>query len=72
MLGGATSPAWFGRSVAEQAAIPGARLQMLDGYDHNAPSEVITPISTEFFHTCPLPGHGSLHQSGPRALKLFG
>jgi pimeloyl-ACP methyl ester carboxylesterase len=54
VLGGANSPAWFRRSVAEQAAaIPRARLQMLDGYDHNAPPEVITPILTEFFHTCP-------------------
>ena len=53
VLGGANSPAWFRRSVAEQAAaIPGARLQMLDGYDHNAPPEVITPILTEFFRTC--------------------
>ena len=50
VLGGANSPAWFHRSVAQQAAaIPGARLQMLDGYDHNAPPEVITPILTEFF-----------------------
>jgi pimeloyl-ACP methyl ester carboxylesterase len=54
VLGGTNSPAWFRRSVAEQAAaIPGARLQMLDGYDHNAPPEVITPILTEFFATCP-------------------
>jgi pimeloyl-ACP methyl ester carboxylesterase len=53
VLGGANSPAWFRRSVAEQAAaIPGARLQMIDGYDHNAPPEVITPILTEFFSTC--------------------
>jgi len=53
VLGGVNSPAWFRRSVAEQAAaIPGARLQMLDGYDHNAPPEVITPILTEFFRTC--------------------
>jgi pimeloyl-ACP methyl ester carboxylesterase len=53
VLGGASSPAWFRRSVADQAAaIPGARLQMLDGYDHNAPPEVITPLLTEFFGTC--------------------
>ena len=53
VLGGANSPAWFRRSVAEQAAaIPGARLQMIDGYDHNAPPEVITPILTAFFSTC--------------------
>jgi pimeloyl-ACP methyl ester carboxylesterase len=52
VLGGANSAAWFRRSVADQAAaIPGARLQMLDGYDHNAPPEVITPILTEFFGT---------------------
>jgi pimeloyl-ACP methyl ester carboxylesterase len=52
VLGGANSPAWFRRSVADQAAaIPGARLQMLDGYDHNAPPEVLTPILTEFFGT---------------------
>jgi hypothetical protein len=51
--GGANSPAWFRRSVADQAAaIPGARLQMLEGYDHNAPPEVLTPILTEFFGTC--------------------
>jgi hypothetical protein len=38
--------------VAEQAAaIPGARLQMLHGYDHNAPPEVISPILIEFFGT---------------------
>jgi pimeloyl-ACP methyl ester carboxylesterase len=52
VLGGANSPAWFRRSVAEQAsAIRGARLQMLDGYDHNAPPDVLTPILTEFFST---------------------
>jgi pimeloyl-ACP methyl ester carboxylesterase len=50
VLGGKNSPAWFQRSVAEQAATtPGARLKMLDGYDHNAPPEVITPILIEFF-----------------------
>jgi len=50
ILGGANSPAWFRRSVKEQAdAITGARLQMMEGYDHNAPPEVITPILTEFF-----------------------
>jgi pimeloyl-ACP methyl ester carboxylesterase len=52
VLGGANSPAWFRRSVAEQAAaIPGARLQTIDGYDHNAPPEVLTPILTGFFST---------------------
>jgi pimeloyl-ACP methyl ester carboxylesterase len=50
ILGGKNSPAWFQRSVAEQAAAtPGARLKMLDGYDHNAPPEVITPILIDFF-----------------------
>jgi pimeloyl-ACP methyl ester carboxylesterase len=50
ILGGGNSPAWFRRSVAEQAAaIPGARLMTLDGYDHNAPPEVITPILASFF-----------------------
>ena len=50
ILGGGNSPGWFRRTVAEQAAaIPGARLRMLDGYDHNAPAEVITPILIEFF-----------------------
>ena len=50
ILGGNNSPGWFQRSVAEQAAAtPGARLEMLDGYDHNAPPEVITPILIEFF-----------------------
>ena len=29
----------------------GARLTMLDGYDHNAPPEVITPILASFFGT---------------------
>jgi hypothetical protein len=37
-------PAWFRRSVARQAAAtPGERLHMIDGYDHNAPPEVIIP-----------------------------
>ncbi len=50
ILGGSNSPAWFQRSVAEQAAAtPGAQLKMLDGYDHNAPPEVITPILIELF-----------------------
>jgi pimeloyl-ACP methyl ester carboxylesterase len=50
ILGGGNSPAWFRRSVAEQAAaIPGARLMTLDGYDHNAPAEVVTTILTDFF-----------------------
>ena len=50
IVGGGISPAWFRRSVAEQAAAtPGAQLRMLDGYDHNAPPEVIAPILTSFF-----------------------
>jgi pimeloyl-ACP methyl ester carboxylesterase len=50
ILGGSGSPAWFRRSVAEQAAAtPGAQLMMLDGYDHNAPPEVIAPILASFF-----------------------
>jgi pimeloyl-ACP methyl ester carboxylesterase len=50
ILGGKDSPSWFRRSVAEQAdSTPGARLKMLDGYDHNAPPEVITPILIDFF-----------------------
>jgi pimeloyl-ACP methyl ester carboxylesterase len=50
ILGGGNSPAWFRRSVADQAAaIPGAQLMTLDGYDHNAPPEVITPILASFF-----------------------
>ena len=50
ILGGKNSPGWFQRSVAEQAAAtPGAQLAMLDGYDHNAPPEVITPLLIDFF-----------------------
>jgi pimeloyl-ACP methyl ester carboxylesterase len=50
ILGGKNSPGWFQRSVAKQAAAtPGARLTMLDGYDHNAPAEVIAPLLIEFF-----------------------
>lgn len=50
ILGGGNSPAWFRRSVAEQAAaIPGAQLVTIDGYDHNAPPEVISPILASFF-----------------------
>ena len=48
--GGKNSPGWFQRSVAEQAAAtPGAQLRMLDGFDHNAPPEVIAPILIDFF-----------------------
>jgi pimeloyl-ACP methyl ester carboxylesterase len=50
VLGGGNSPAWFQRSVAEQAAVlPHGRLQMLDGYDHNATPDVITPVLSGFF-----------------------
>lgn len=50
VLGGSNSPGWFQRSVADQAAaIPGAQLQMLEGYGHNAPPEVIGGILTGFF-----------------------
>lgn len=50
ILGGSNSPGWFQRSVAEQAAAtPGAQLRMLDGYEHNAPPEVIAPILIDFF-----------------------
>ena len=50
ILGGANSPAWFRRSVAEQAAaIPVGRLTTIDGFDHNAPPEVLAPVLTEFF-----------------------
>jgi pimeloyl-ACP methyl ester carboxylesterase len=54
ILGGGESPAWFRRSVAEQAAAtPGARLMMLDGFGHNAPPEDITPILIDFFTSRP-------------------
>ena len=50
VLGGKNSPGWFQSSVAEQAAAtPGAQLKMLDGFDHNAPPEVIAPILIDFF-----------------------
>jgi len=50
ILGGAKSPTWFRRSVMDQtAATPGARLVQVDGYDHNVPSEVISPILIDFF-----------------------
>jgi hypothetical protein len=48
--GGAKSPDWFRQAVhATTAAIPGARLVMLEGQDHGAPPEVLTPVLTEFF-----------------------
>jgi pimeloyl-ACP methyl ester carboxylesterase len=50
VLGGGTSPDWFHRTVRETAAlVPGARLVMMEGYDHNIPPEVIAPVLTEFF-----------------------
>ena len=50
VLGGANSPNWFRQSVeATSAAIPGARLVWLEGQDHGAPPEVLTPVLTEFF-----------------------
>ncbi len=64
VLGGADSPDWFHRTVEETAAaIPGGRLVMLDGQDHGAPPEVITPVLTEFFL-----GSGSLGRPAPGAL----
>jgi pimeloyl-ACP methyl ester carboxylesterase len=50
VLGGAKSPDWFRRTVeATAGAIPGARLVMLDGQDHGAPPEVLTPVLTDFY-----------------------
>jgi pimeloyl-ACP methyl ester carboxylesterase len=50
VLGGANSPDWFQRTVRETtAAIPGGRLVTLQGQDHGAPPEVLTPVLTEFF-----------------------
>ena len=50
VLGGSTSPDWFHRTVQETAAvIPGARLVMMEGYDHGVPPEVIAPVLTDFF-----------------------
>lgn len=50
VLGGSTSPDWFHRTVQETAAvIPGAKLVMMEGYDHGVPPEVIAPVLTEFF-----------------------
>jgi hypothetical protein len=47
---GSGRPPWFQRSLADQAAAtPGAQLRMLDGFDHNAPVEVIAPVLTGFF-----------------------
>ena len=50
VVGGARSPDWFGHTVAATAAaIPGARLRMLEGCDHNVPAETISAVMTEFF-----------------------
>ncbi len=50
VLGGGTSPDWFHRTVQETAAvIPGARLVMMEGYDHGVPPDVIAPVLTDFF-----------------------
>jgi pimeloyl-ACP methyl ester carboxylesterase len=50
VLGGSTSPDWFHRTVQQTAAtVPGARLVMMEGYDHGIPPEVIAPALTEFF-----------------------
>jgi pimeloyl-ACP methyl ester carboxylesterase len=50
IIGGSDSPAWFRRSVAEQAAAtPGAQLMTLDGFGHNAPPELIAEILIDFF-----------------------
>ena len=49
-MGGGDSPAWFRRSVADQAAaIPGAQLRMLPGFGHNTPVDVLAPILADFF-----------------------
>jgi pimeloyl-ACP methyl ester carboxylesterase len=50
MVRGENSPGWFQRSVADQAAAtPGAQLKTLDGYDHNAPAEVVSAVLIDFF-----------------------
>jgi pimeloyl-ACP methyl ester carboxylesterase len=50
VLGGASSPDWFQRTVeATAAAVPGARLVMVPGQSHNVPPEVIAPLLTDFF-----------------------
>jgi pimeloyl-ACP methyl ester carboxylesterase len=50
VVGGGNSPDWFQRTVRETAAaIPGARLVTVEGYDHGVPPEVIAPVLTEFF-----------------------
>ena len=50
VLGGGTSPDWFHRAVRSTAdVIPGAKLVMVEGYDHSVPTEVLAPVLTEFF-----------------------
>ena len=50
VAGGGKSPDWFQRTVRETAAaVPGARLVTVEGYDHGVPPEVIAPVLTEFF-----------------------
>ena len=50
VLGGGTSPDWFRQTVRETAAaVPGARLVTIEGYDHGVPPEVLAPVLTEFF-----------------------
>ena len=50
VLGGGNSPDWFKRTVeATAAAIPGARLRLVEGQDHGVPAEVISPVLAEFF-----------------------
>jgi pimeloyl-ACP methyl ester carboxylesterase len=50
VIGGGDSPAWFRRSVADQAkAIPAAQLKTLDGFGHNAPPELVAQIMADFF-----------------------
>src|ERR1700733_1027610 len=45
VIGGANSPAWFQRSVAEQAAaVPATRQVTLDGYGHNALPGGVAPL----------------------------
>ena len=50
IISGGDSPAEVQRSAAEQAAaVPGARLTVMNGYDHNIPADVIAPVLAEFF-----------------------
>ena len=50
VLGGGTSPDWFHRAVQDTAAaIPGAKLVMMNGYSHAVPPAVVAPVLIEFF-----------------------